>query len=406
MLANACEWYEYIVYASLAPILSVVFFPNDDRIVRLMLVFGIFAAGFLVRPLGGIIFSTIADKYGRKKALVYSILVLALPTLGVSLLPGFDTIGHLAPILLLLSRLLQGLAIGGEYPTLLTYIAELSPPDKRGYIGSFASVTTVVGVLLATATVAVLNLVLTHAQLISFGWRIPFVAAFVVIVVSYFIRLKLPESQIFLSAKDLHKYPVIEAIKNSPLEIVTICGYTICIAIAYYTFNVFSTTYFTQTLKLDYLTALYINMSSMLFLIVLLPVAGSLSDKHGRIKTTLIAIIAMLILILPVYAEFEKHMLWLAIMAQFMFATLIALYLAPLPALIAEQSSTKTRCSVIALGYNLALALFGGTAPVVNMYLITYFSTPLAPSFYLMASALISLIAALAMKDLTGKLLT
>jgi len=403
MIGNACEWYDYVVYGSLAPILSIIFFPKDDRIVGLMLTFAIFAAGFLVRPIGGVIFGNIADKYGRKNAFIYSILLVAVPALAIGFLPGYNAIGRSSPFLLLIFRLLQGIAVGGEYPTMITYIAELSPPKRRGYIGSYANVTTVTGVLLATITVAIVTKCFSHEQLVDYGWRIPFFITFLTILFGYYIRRKLPESIIFLAEEKLKSYPVVEAIKNNKSEIIKIFASVVCIAIAYYTFNVFSTTYFIETLKLNYLTALYISIASILLLIILLPIAGHFSDLYGRKKLVLIAILSMIIFIYPVYIGFEQKILWLALASQFIFAFLIALYLAPLPAIMVEQVGTKIRCSSIAIGYNLALAIFGGTAPVVNLYIIKHFNSAIAPSIYLIISGIVSLIAALFMKDLTGK---
>lgn len=215
VVGNACEWYDYVIYASLAPVLATVFFPKSDKVVGLMLTFVVFAAGFLIRPVGGMVFGNIADKYGRKRAFIYSIVLMALPALAIGLLPSYDSAGRLSVLLLLFFRLLQGMAIGGEYPTMITYIAELSPPERRGYIGSYASVTTVAGVLAATITVAIITKTLSHADLISFGWRIPFFITFVTILVGYYIRLKLPESMLFLAEKIRSTYPVLDAVDKA-----------------------------------------------------------------------------------------------------------------------------------------------------------------------------------------------
>jgi MHS family proline/betaine transporter-like MFS transporter len=404
-IGNACEWYDFVIYGSLASILSVNFFPEADKLASLMMVFAVFAAGFLVRPLGGVIFGYIGDKKGRKKAFIYTILLMALPALAIGFLPTYNEIGRLAPILLLVCRLLQGMAVGGEYPIMITYIAELAPPEKRGYISCYANVTTVVGVFLATLTVTLITKVFSHEALVSFAWRIPFFLASLTILLGAYIRQKLPESSLFLSEQNNFYSPLMDTLKNNKLDIVRIFGYTICIAVAYYTFNVFSTTYFSSTLGVDYLTALYISTASVLFLIFLLPLMGSFSDKYGRKKMAIFSIISMILFIYPVYLAFSEKILWLSILSQFFFAFLVSLYLAPLPALLVEQTSTKTRCSTIAIGYNFALALFGGSAPMVNMYLIKIFESDSAPAIYLIITGIASLIPAFFMKDLTKKCL-
>ncbi len=404
-IGNACEWYDFVIYGSLASILSVNFFPEADNIASLMMVFAVFAAGFLIRPLGGIIFGYIGDKKGRKNAFVYTILLMAVPALAIGFLPTYNQVGRLAPILLLVCRLLQGIAVGGEYPIMITYIAELSPPKKRGYIGSYANVTTVLGVFFATLTVTLITRAFSHEALISFAWRIPFFLASLTILLGAYARRRLPESDFFLSEQNNVHSPLVEALKNNKLEIVRIFGYTICIAVAYYTFNVFSTTYFSSTLGVDYLTALYISTASVLFLIFLLPLMGYFSDKYGRKNMAIFSLICMITFIYPVYSAFSEKILWLSILSQFFFAFLVSLYLAPLPALLVEQVNTKTRCSTIAIGYNFALALFGGSAPVVNIYLIKFFQSDSAPAIYLILTGIVSLITAFFMKDLTKKCL-
>lgn len=403
MIGNACEWYDYVIYGSLAPILSEVFFPKTDKVVSLILAFAIFAAGFLVRPIGGIVFGHLSDKYGRKFAFIRSILLMAIPALAIGLLPSYDSIGRLAPLLLLLCRLMQGVAVGGEYPTIVTYIAELAPASRRGFIGSFINVTTVTGVLLATITVAVITQGLSHDALLEYGWRIPFYISFLTIFLGYYVRLRLPESALFAANTTKHKYPLLDALKTAKASIAKIFFYTISLAIAYYTFNIFAMTYFTVSLQLTYITALYLSIVSAAVLIVLIPVVGYCSDRFGRKAVTLFGLGCLIVAIYPIYIGFAQKTLLLAVICQLIFAVVMALCIAPLPTLIAEQVSTNARCSSVALGYNWAQALFGGTAPVVNMYFISHFNSELAPCFYLMVTGIVSFIAAYFMRDLTGK---
>jgi len=291
----------------------------------------------------------------------------------------------------------------GQLQALAVYITELAPAKKRGYIGSFANVTTVAGVLLATITAAVVTKVFSQEALVEYGWRIPFYVNFLVVLSGYYIRLKLPESFLFSSQELQQANPFVEVIKNHKLETFKIFCYVICIAVAYYTFNVFSTAYLASLLKLNYLTSLYISIVSILLLIILIPIAGYFSDVFGRKKLTIIAITCMIVFIYPVYIGFSQKILWLALMCQFIFAILIALYLAPLPAMMAEQVKTKIRCSSVAFGYNLSLAVFGGTAPIINIYLIKNFESNLAPGVYLAITGIVSLVAVTFMKDRTGK---
>src|SRR3990167_8140998 len=184
-IGNVFEWYDYMIYAGLTPILSTLFFPTENHLLGIVLTLAIFAAGFLMRPLGSIILGHIADKHGRKKALIISIMLIGFPSLGVVILPTYHSIGFLAPLLLLAFRLLQGFSIGGELPTFITYLAESSPANKRGYYCSLGSLVPAIGIFSATLLVTILNHNISHELMLAWGWRVPFILSLFLILVGF-----------------------------------------------------------------------------------------------------------------------------------------------------------------------------------------------------------------------------
>lgn len=236
IIGNVLEWYDFIIFATLSPILSTVFFPSSDPIVGIALTFTIFAVGFIARPLGGIFFGYMADKLGRRKAFIWSLLIPAIAAFCIALLPSYNAIGQTAAFLLLFFRLMQGLAVGGEYPALVTYIAEIAPAQKRGFFCSYINVTTVVGALLATLLVLLLNTVLTKDQMIAWGWRIPFVLTFISVLFGFYLRLKMLESPLFKAFQQKkQQLPILlwYSLQQNMKALTKVFCFTLCAGVAY-----------------------------------------------------------------------------------------------------------------------------------------------------------------------------
>lgn len=406
MVGNVFEWYDFVIYGSLTPILAMVFFPGQDRFIAMLLTFAIFASGFLTRPLGGLIFGHIGDSQGRRKALIVSVLLMAVPALCIAMLPTYNQVGKFAPILLLLCRMLQGLAAGGEKPVVVTYIGELAPPRFRGFVCSFAGTTQIMGVLLASVVVASLTQTLSETQMLSWGWRVPFLFTLFSVFFGLYLRLKLLETKAFKQAKQeklLHKRPVIQSLKTNKKAMTTIFLYMLFGSAAYYSYNIFIMSYLKETIGMSYLEALQISIISCSFLIVLIPLSALLSDKVGRKKIMLVGLFGFVVFSYPIYTLYSYASFPAVLLAQFCFAVMLSLLYGSAEAIMIEQVDTQLRCSSVGLAYNIAQVIFGGTAPIVNMLLIKHFETELAPSFYLMLTALIASIGVFYMRDKTGK---
>lgn len=401
MFGNVCEWYDFVIYGSMAPIMAKLFFPHNDKFTSFLMVFMVFAAGFIVRPIGGFLIGRLADKNGRSKMFVISLILMGGSVFLTSILPTYNTIGKLAPMLLFLLRIMQGFAIGGEYPVMTTYLSEMADKDKRGFYGSLISLSLTFGVLLASLTVALVTYGLGQASMESWGWRIPFFISFFIIIIAYFIRKKLPETKIFTNQNQPSNAKIIELLKKEKYSILNVFLFTICVAIAYYLFSIFSTTYIHLSTHVSYLASLFLTNIGIIVLIFATPLAGILSDKYGRKKIVGLGNFLFIILSLPIYYLISSQTYGNIILAQSIFAILIALILGSLPAVLAEQFPTEIRVTGIAIGYNLCVVIFGGTGPMVCMYLLKIFHSSLAPGIYLFIAATISFIASLFIKDMT-----
>lgn len=403
---NSLEWYDFMVYAGLAPIISKAFFPQADTRTALILTFGVFAVGYLSRPLGGLLIGYLGDRLGRRQALILSISLMAVPTAAVGFLPTYSDIGIAAPLLLLALRLLQGFAVGGEFPSAMSYLAEIAPRNRRGFVGSFAMVGVLVGLLLANIVTLGINTILTPAEMVAWGWRLPFVFALVLAVLVLYMRLGLTETPIFLKeSKSLEakQNPILSALEYRWSEIVKVFFFLVFNSIAFYSVMVFATTYLSRTAGFTYESALTISLIGSFAMLLLLPLGGHISDRIGRRRSTGIAALLGLALSYPLYLAFGQGSFALALVAQLIFVINLALYVGPIPTLIAEQFGTTHRLSGVSIAYNLNLSIIGGTAPLLNEFFIRRTGWAEAPSIYLMIGAIISLIAIYRLRETAGQ---
>lgn len=402
-IGNIFEWYDFMIYGGLSSILSQLFFPKEaNHLIAIMLTLTIFAVGFLMRPIGSVFFGHIADKHGRKKALVISIMLIGFPSLFVAIMPTYKTIGVVAPIILLICRLLQGFAIGGELPSLLTYLAETSPISKRGYYCSYGSFIPAMGIFAAITIIAFLTHTISHKNMLLWGWRIPFIISVVLVLIGFYLRLTLLETPIFNNL-NTHKFPLYQALKSYKIVMLQIFCIGIFVAIPYYSFNIFTVSYLTIFVHFKYHTALLISLLSTAFYIFMLPLFGHLVDAIGRRKLLIISGLGLIIFSYPIYMLLNTGKLAFALTAQFIFSLFLTPYCAAVPAFLPEQINAEVRCTVIGFPYGLAMAIFGGTAPVINVLLIKHFNSNVSPAYYIIFAAIIGGIITLTMKDLTNK---
>jgi MFS transporter, MHS family, proline/betaine transporter len=391
IVGNVLEWYDFAVYGYFAGAIGKHFFPSEDPAASLIAAFGVFAAGFLMRPLGGLLFGSIGDKIGRNHALILSVLTMAVPTFLIGLLPGHDRIGTLAPVLLVVLRLLQGLAVGGEYTTSVVFLVESAPPGRRGFVGSWTPFGATAGVLLGSAAGTLISWLMSQQAIESWGWRLPFLAGVAVGFAGWAVRRHLPEPS--AAGNEVAAAPIREAFRDHWRAIVHIAALNTFLAVGFYFAFVYAVTWMEDALRVPSAEAFEINTLSMIVLLMVIPCSGALSDRIGRRPVLLVASLLGVLFSWPLLWLMHHHDPRLILGGQIGFALLVGLFGGVIPVTMAEALPRRVRCTTLSVSYNLCVGILGGTTPAFATYLIERSHDDLAPAFYLMAAAAASLAA-------------
>lgn len=408
VMGNLLEWYDFAVYGYLATVIAKKFFAPGDELAALLSTFATFGVGFVVRPLGGIVIGRMGDVQGRKAALMLTIFLMAAGTVLIGLIPDYATIGAWAPALLVFARLLQGFAAGGEWGGSTAFIVEWAPQNQRGLYGSFQQSSLAAGLLLGSGIAALFSTVLTPEQLESWGWRVPFLLGGLLAPVGIYMRRHIDETPAFREAQGERvseaavrtaetapnasaALPHVEP-TPSPLSLAAKAfGFTVLWTTSYYTMLAYMPTFTQKYAGLTRTQSLWSNTLGLLVLVVAVPVAGKWSDRIGRKPLLLACCVAFALLTYPLFAFMTSSATLGAVMvAQIVFALMIALFSGPGPAAIAEIFPTKLRTTWMSTGYSLAVAIFGGFAPYVATWLIGRTGSPLSPTFYVIGAAIVS----------------
>jgi MHS family proline/betaine transporter-like MFS transporter len=355
----------------------------------------VFAVGFLMRPLGAVLFGHIGDRVGRGPALLWSVVAMAVPTLAIGLLPTYAEIGIAASVLMLLCRILQGLAVGGEYTSSAVFLAETADPDKRGAASAWAPFGAVAGILLGSAVGAAVLNALTLEEVVAWGWRIPFLLGVVVGFVGFLLRRRMPFDQPAATAG----FPIVTALREHRVQLLQVIGISLVNAIGFYLLFVYSIAWLKLAADVGARTALQINSASMMVLLGTILVMSRVSDRIGRKPILAGAAMGLLLFSWPLMALMATGRIPLVILGQFGFALLIGAYGAVNPIAICEIFPRNVRCSAVSTAYNLTVGVAGGTAPAVATWLIGWTGNSMVPALYIMAGAAISLVAALSVQE-------
>jgi MHS family proline/betaine transporter-like MFS transporter len=390
VVGNVLEWYDFAVYGYLATIIAKNFFPSGDEVAALLATFAAFGVGFVVRPLGGIVIGRIGDTRGRKVALILTILLMAVGTVLIGLIPSYSTIGVLAPILLVLARLMQGFSAGGEWGGSTAFIVEWAPADRRGFYGSFQQCSVVGGLLMGSGVAALLTSIIAPAAMDSWGWRIPFLLGGLIGPVGIYMRRNIDETPAYrrVAAAPANA----GGDKTSPFILAARAfGFTILWTVSFYIFLAYMPTFTQKYAGLTRSAALWSNTAGLLLLMLTIPIMGLLSDRMGRKPLLLACCIAFIILPYPLFSlMLSGASLTTIVLIQLLVGLAIAPFSGAGPAAIAEIFPTGTRSTYMSTGYALATAIFGGFAPFIATWLIATTGSPISPTYYVMAAAVIS----------------
>ncbi len=401
-VGNLLEWYDFAVYAFLVPTISALFFPAETELLSILYAFAAFGVGFLARPFGAILFGIYGDRVGRRTNLAAISILMGIATLAIGLMPTYDSIGIWATVGLVVARLLQGLSAGGEYGGAIPFLVEFAPPRKRGAIGSWQQVGNGLGLLLGSVFAFALSYYLSPEALKEWGWRLPFILGVLPAIVGLYMRLRLPDTPAF-EALESNASKAVSPLKLALTEhfrpILMIAGIVLQLGVGFYLVLTFMPTYLGLVTELPRNSALMIVSIGLVVYAAVSLIAGSLSDRLGRKPLLLFSAAALLCLYYPLFKLASGGSFAQALVAEMLLAALVACAGGPIAAICAELAPAKVRSTVVSLGVAAALTIFGGFAPFIATFLMTSFGTPLAPAFYGMAAAALSLLVILKVRE-------
>ena len=396
-IGNLTEWYNFLLYGYLASTISQLFFPSQNKLMSLTLAFTVFALSFFVRPFGGILFGWIGDTYGRQRALIISLTMMAIPTFLIGCLPTYNSIGIFSPILLCLFRICQGLSAGGEHTGSAIYIAEYAPPGRRALWVSTVPTSAALGILISSAVALVIVNSFTQAQLLAWGWRIGYWIGTLLCLISILLRMTMPETPYFQKSqqeKSNKRYPIANLIKdpNTLKSLFIVLGLASSWGIFYQILFIWMPTYLTHIQHFSNTTALQVNSLFILCFACLILVVGYFADYVKRKSILMLSCVAMTVLAYPLFTMLASGSLWQVYIAMGIFTFIFSLYLPTAFVSMVESFSPEIRYTGLSFGFNVGLAIFGGTCPLIATWLIEMTGNNSSPAFYIMLAAVCALL--------------
>ncbi len=395
IVGNVMEWYDFAIYGFFARTIGSLYFPSEDPRTSLLAAYAVFAVGFFMRPLGAILFGHIGDRVGRGPALLWSVVAMAIPTLFMGLLPTYADIGIWASILMLLCRMMQGLAVGGEFTSSAVFLAETAQPGRRGAAAAWATFGATGGILLGSAVGALVLNILPLEEVVAWGWRVPFLFGVLVGVAGFLLRRRME----FDKPAATEGSPLMKALREHPVAMLQAVSISLVNAVAFYLIFVYLVTWLKLAADMGARTALQINSLNMVILLGVVLVMARLSDRIGRKPILAGASIGLLIFSWPLFTLMQTGEVLYVFLGQMGFTLLIGSYGAVNAIALCEVFPREVRCSAVSAAYNLAFGLAGGTAPAVATWLIDTTGDFTMPAFYIMACAAISAAAALSVRE-------
>lgn len=396
-VGTALEFYDFALFGLLAPVFSKMFFPKEDPVAALIASYSIFAAGFLIRPLGGIVFGYVGDTFGRKKAMVISIIAVMVPTSVIGMLPTYAEIGLLAPISLALCRLLQGLCAGGEFSGAAIFVIEHAQEDRKYFSGSLVTASSVVGMLIASSMASLCAL----ETMPSWGWRVPFLLSIPIGLLGFYIRKNTQETGAFNNAQKNQKEAntsLASIVKNNFVSLFITFGIGSFIGVVYYVPFVFMGHYHTLVTSLSSSTTLFVITLGLVVYMLCISLAGYIADKLGPQKVMLTSALATIVLAYPAFWLIRSGQSSLVIQGELMLSILAGMFVGPANGLTASLFDVKKRCRGVSFSLSLGISLFGGLTPVLLVYVINQTEILMWPAAWMMVGSLIGFLSIVASK--------
>lgn len=387
MTGNVLEWYDFAVYGFLAPILGQRFFPDDDPVASLLAEFGVFAVGYAARPVGGVIFGHIGDRFGRKPSLIISVFAMGVATFSIGILPDHSQIGTAAAFLLVVLRVIQGISVGGEFTGSIVFLSEHAPPARRGYFTAWSQLGCVAGFLLGSAVGALVSTILEPETMHAWGWRVPFLLGALIAIFGIVARRHISEVPAMENRTKAGRSPVMAAFRDHWRPMLRIILLILPGSVGFYMIFVYAASYLTEQMHVSTAKAIDINTINLLLMLVLTLPGAILSDRIGRKPVLYFFLSGLVLLAWPLWWLMHQDHFALILVGQMSFAVLLGIAFAIYPATMVEMLPREVRCSGVSIAYNVCLGLFGGTAPLVATYLVERRPDDCVPAYYLMAVA-------------------
>ncbi|WP_144630960.1 MFS transporter [Bordetella genomosp. 13] len=401
-IGNFIEYFDFVIYGYFAPVIALLFFPSDDPAASLLLTFAVFAISYASRPIGGLVFGHLGDRYGRKTPLAVAILLIAAATTAIGLMPTYAAIGIAAPILLTVARLIQGISVGGEYGGATSFISEYAPPNRRGFYTGWQTFTIGLALLVGGGVASLITGMLTTEQLHSWGWRLPFLAGVPLGLVGLYLRLKLEETPHFSSVQEhaeVEKAPLLTGLKKEWRAILIGMGLISAPSACIYIYYIYSPTYLARVLGFGLAEAQRANLYSLVFYCVLLPFFALLSDIVGRKPLMLISALAVALVTYPAFHLLDPNNFGQTVFGLCLMSLAFAPHSATALCAMSEIMPTRLRYTGLSISLNIPVTLLGGTAPFLATYFVAQTGNPLSPSWIVVGAAVLTLIAVLAYKE-------
>ena len=413
VIGNALEWYDFLAFAFMTPIVAKLFFPSnpadpDNNINQILLTTAVFGVGFFMRPVGGIVLGLYGDRKGRKAAMVMVTGLMAVAIALITFAPTYAAVGIAAPLFIVLARLLQGFAAGGEFGTSTALLIEMAPPGKRGFYGSWQMTGQMMALLLGAAAGTLITEIFTQEQIMAWAWRLPFAFGLLIVPVAIYIRRNVEEPEAFVKMKAARAAGTVrqatlgEMLKNHMRETLVGMGLVVTLTVSIYITFTYLTTFSTVTLKLPLRDTFLVQMASAAFMIVLMPLWGAWSDRVGRRPLMIGSLIGYLLVLYPAYAWLTSEpSIARLLIAQLSICVFVSVYFGVFSTVIAELFPANVRSLGMSLAYNIAVMIFGGFAQFIVTWLIRATGSPMAPAYYVMFGVAVGLVAAFFIRDRT-----